>query len=117
MAIKSWSTTFGSVPSNQQTTVNLILTESWAGVKIASKSGLASATTAKYDYIVGKYYVAQHLSTYNDFMNRNPSAVGTNAVSIITGNSNNASIIITVISVLSLTALGGFFFIKKKKEQ
>ena len=31
--------------------------------------------------------------------------------------SNNAPIIITVISVLSLTALGGFFFIKKRKEQ
>ena len=30
---------------------------------------------------------------------------------------NNVSIIITVISVLSLTALGGFFFIKKRKEQ
>ena len=32
-------------------------------------------------------------------------------------STNNVAIIITVISVLSLTALGGFFFIKKRKEQ
>ena len=34
----------------------------------------------------------------------------------VANNSNNTTIIITVISVLSLTALGGFFFIKKRKE-
>ena len=52
---------------------------------------------------------------YN-FMSRSITPLS-NVVTPPSVSTNNTTIIITVISVLSLTALGGFFFIKKRKEQ
>ena len=80
------------------------------------------AAMAKYDYIIAKYgnlEDGEGHKIYEDFIGRNPSPLS-NYVTPYFGDNNNGkstSIIITVISVLSLTALGGFFFIKKRKEQ
>lgn len=76
---------------------------------------------ARYDYIVGKYYVTGLDTTLisSDFMSRDPAAIGGANVTIVSlaSNSNNTVIIVVVISMLSITALGGFFFLRKRKEE
>ena len=73
---------------------------------------------ARYDFIVGKYNKAQGLTAYNDFMSRDPSPIGASAkiMPMITGESGVTVSVIIIVSMVSLTAIGGFFFIKKKKE-
>ena len=65
----------------------------------------------RYDSIIGDYRTL--LSSY-DFLNRlsNPS----NVINDYTPNNNNAIIIITISSVLGLTAIGCLFLLKRKKE-
>ena len=72
-----------------------------------------------YTYIATKYNTQLESAdclSYN-FMNRTITPQSNAMSSIAPIEGSNVSIIITVISVLSLTALGGFFFIKKRKEQ
>ena len=73
---------------------------------------------ARYDYIVGKYNIHLGMSTeYPDFMDRSPAEVGGARVilgSVIGENTNTVAIII-VISMVSVTAIGGYFFIRKRK--
>lgn len=78
-----------------------------------------SQALALYDYVAKKYNTQLQSGdclAYN-FMGRSQAQAANNGFAIVSSNSNNTSIIITVISVLSLTAFGGFFFIKKRKEQ
>ena len=73
---------------------------------------------ARYDYIVAKYNKLLGLTTdYPDFINRNPSLSGGAKVTLsnIISENNNAVAIIIVISMVSVTAIGGYFFIKKRK--
>jgi hypothetical protein len=70
---------------------------------------------AKYDIIIGKF------STADDFLGRF-SAGGINYGSArvvpminIVGNTNTVAIIV-IISMVSVTAIGGYFFIRKRKE-
>ena len=66
----------------------------------------------RYDSILSDYY---SLLSGHNFLERNVQY--TNAPTITIGNNDNTvSIIIVVVSSISLIALGGFFFIKKRKE-
>ena len=90
-----------------------------ADTVVTAKSGTAQSVAeavAKYDYIVGKYLKGQGLSAYKDFMNRNPAAIGSSSIrfGLIT-DSSEVTTMIVIISLISLTAVGGFFFIRKKK--
>ena len=66
---------------------------------------------SKYDIIVGKY-------SYTDFISRKgTSAYGYASVSInnIFKTNDNIPVIILVISLVSVTSIGGYFFLKRKK--
>ncbi len=69
---------------------------------------------ARYDFIIVKYNKGQGLSSYTDFMSRDPSAsYRTSPIA----NTNNAGAIIAIVSVISLSAVAGFFLLRKRKEQ
>ena len=92
---------------------NLISTEQ---AKLQNTTGQAQIiinAMARYDYIVGKYGVA----TYEDFIGRNPAPIGNSRaiLNTVIGTSTNAAII-AVISLISITAIGAYVFIRKKKE-
>ena len=74
---------------------------------------------ARYDYIVGKYLKTLGLTAYNDFMERNPSTVGNSKdiLVMINGNTDGVIPIIIIVSLVSITAIGGYFFVRKNKEQ
>ena len=80
----------------------------------ASESGdeIAQAL-ARYDYVVGKYGT----STYSDFMLRNPAQIGgvKLAFNAVNENTNTIAIIVTI-SLVSVTAIGGYFFIKRREQ-
>ena len=81
---------------------------------------IIQAAMAKYDYIIGKYNKAQGLTTqYPDFINRNPSPIGNSraVLGFINNDSANAVSTIVIISMISVTAIGGYFFFRKRKEQ
>ena len=70
---------------------------------------------ACYDYVVGKYGESY------DFLGRIASGkIAASSriapLSIINGNGNAVAIIV-IISMISVTAIGGYFFIRKRKEQ
>ncbi len=88
----------------------------------ANQSGTAiEQAMARYDYIVGKYNKGLGMtSKYPDFINRDPAAIASSsrvALFAIGDNSNAVSLVIIVISMIGLTAVGGYFFMRKKKEQ
>ena len=72
---------------------------------------------AKYDYIVGKYNVAQDLDEeYPDFIGRNPQPVAaSNVVSTTYNNSNASTIVIVVVALTSITSIGVLLVIKRKR--
>ena len=81
---------------------------------VASESGdeIAQAL-ARYDYVVGKYGTA----TYSDFMSRNPAQIGGVKLALGAVNENTNTIaIIVIISLVSVTAIGGYFFIKRREQ-
>ena len=72
---------------------------------------------ARYDYIIAKYKLD------NDFLHSSAdraevakSALVSPLVNIIGENTNTVAIIV-IISMVSVTAIGGYFFLRKKKEQ
>ena len=103
---------------NDGTGKNLSLENLYNCLSTTDKANLSSSTLARYDYIVGKYFVAQHLTSYNDFMSRSPSAVGNNPLLLasVVGKNTNTIAIIVIISLVSVTAIGGYFFIKRRQE-
>ena len=79
----------------------------------ASESGTTvQQAAARYDYIVGKYGT----STFSDFMSRTPSAPS-NPMRAYIADSSTASMIVIITAVLGVTTVGGYFFLRKKKEQ
>ena len=85
-------------------------------------SNVIEQAMARYDLILRKYGIGNGAGQHDDFIGRfseGGANYNSSNVSFFETNNggSNTSIIITVISVLSLTALGGFFFIKKRKEQ
>lgn len=69
-------------------------------------------TLARYDRIVSKYP-----SVFNDFMGRNPSSNAASLpISDLFSKVSNNTIAIVIVSLASLTAIGGYFFIRRRKE-
>ena len=67
-----------------------------------------------YEYIVNKYN-SKNPTTYNDFMGRGiASANASNAIYRTTDN-NTAILIVVLVSFASVTAIGGYFFIRRRK--
>lgn len=74
---------------------------------------------AKYDYIVGKYNpTLSSTSTWKDFIDRKPAPVTSGRISLdVLGlTSGNATTILVVVSIIGVAALGGYIFIRKRKE-
>ena len=74
---------------------------------------------ALYDYVATKYGTmleSDDCTNYN-FMNR--SVTPASGSKTILGSNGNASAtaLVTIVALASLTAAGGFFFIRKRKEQ
>ena len=72
----------------------------------------------RYDYIVFK----KAYSGYNDFINRatspGKSFTAPVRISVLNGGDQTTPIkIIVIVSLISLTAIGGYFYLKKRKEQ
>lgn len=92
--------------------------------KFAKNAEGVSATitecVARYDYIVGKYYVGgvDPVLISSDFMNRSPSPVGNGRImlNVISTQTTNTSIIVIVTVGIAAIAIGGYFLLRKKKE-
>ena len=67
---------------------------------------------ARYDHIIARYSSAH--TEINDFIGRNSSAAGLSKISKGTDN-NNYLIVIFTVSFISITAVGGYFFLRKRK--
>ena len=107
------------------------LTEAWkiVGAEYALldssvKSGLTPSSASqtvvnaiqRYDYVVGKYNKSQGIEAINDFMNRNPAPVGAvGALNSAVGESGSSVITLVIISTVSLAAVGGLFFYRKRR--
>ena len=77
----------------------------------------SSDAMAKYDYIVGKYNPTNNSSsTYKNFIGRTVTPVGGARLALgsMAENSNTIAIIV-IISMVSVTAIGGYFFLKRKE--
>ena len=80
-------------------------------------SSAISECVSRYDYIVGKYFKTGIDTSFTDFMNRNPSAIGSGSIVLKTITENvNSTAIIVVTSMIGLSAVGGYFFLRKRKE-
>ena len=81
-------------------------------------SNITAITTffGVYDYVYGHYSNVRAV-TNSDFLSRNPATTPTNTINPLSNNGGESgSLIIVVVTSLSLIALGGFLFLKKKKE-
>ena len=87
----------------------------WTAAGAATGTDLVKAMY-RYDYIV--FYKAY--SGYDDFINRttSPGKKFSNTTHTLLNNSVSASIVLTVIiaSTISVAAIGGYFLLKKKKD-
>ena len=92
---------YSTLPASEKTTLK--------GV-VASNSGTdIQIAMARYDFIV------THYSSCNDFIQRNPSLQVNNGFLKSIDNSTTITIIV-VLSTISLTVIGGFVFLRKRKE-
>ena len=79
----------------------------------ANENGnIVEKAVAKYDYIVGKYGT----SSYSNFINRNITPIGGAKIALnkVSENTNTIAAIV-IISLVSVTAIGGYFFIRRRK--
>ena len=77
-------------------------------------------TLALYDYVCGKYGTnleSQDCNNYN-FMSRSVTPIGGQnlLLNTVIGNNANTITVIVIISLVSVTAIGGYFFIKRRQE-
>ena len=75
---------------------------------------------ALYDYVCGKYGTnleSQDCDNYN-FMSRTITPIGGQNLLLnsVVGNNSNTITIIVIISLVSVTAIGGYFFLKRREE-
>jgi len=94
-------------------------------VKYATAEWTTAEGTNSNEYCLGKavstyeYCVKNYSSTCNAFMSSvRPvaSSVNANPLSVLT-DSNNLTAIIVIVALVSITAIGGYFAIRKRKEQ
>ena len=77
------------------------------------------ASMARYDYIVGKYNPTDSSSSpWKNFIGRTVTPIGYQRVliDVVSKNSVNTVAIVVVVSVLALLGVGGYFYLRKKKE-
>ena len=110
----SISTAYGNIPAAMKYEKALLT----GGTADEESEDVIEQALARYDYIVGKYNKGQGITAYNDFLGRNPSPIGNSRIisNSIVNNSVNTVAIIVVISMISITAIGGYFYLRKKKE-
>ena len=86
----------------------------------ASQSGSnIQKCAARYDYILGKYGYGTASGQYHDFMGRTPARFAAPRIALF-GNSNintNSAFIVIVVSIVSASAIGGYFFLRRKKQK
>ena len=70
---------------------------------------------AKYEYICAKYSLDDFLHDQTERPEVHPSSARIGIFGNI--NSESSTAIIVIVSLVSLTAIGGYFFLKKRKEQ
>ncbi len=102
---------------------NATYTKSGSGTStVVEATGTTTQATAeaiaKYDYVVGKYLKGQGLEAYNDFLGRDPETIGSGRIVLdpFGISEGNPTAIIIIVSVIGVSALGGFFFLRKRKE-
>ncbi len=110
----TWSTISGNYGNITIAHEKTLLT---AGTANENSENVIEQALARYDYIVGKYNKAQGITAYNDFLGRNPAAIGAARLALGNMSENNTTTItlIVIISMVSVTAIGGYFFIKRRK--
>lgn len=74
---------------------------------------LNNDATARYDYIIGKY----GSNVYEDFIGRNPIPFSRSLLLNTINTNTTNGIVIIIISMISITAIGSYLFIRKRKEQ
>ena len=96
----------------------------WIAYKATANEGgsLIEQAMARYDYIC----FAKHYN-HEDFINRSSTGSGsayagttlgasqTSALDVLVGSTNNSSTLIIVITIASLSVLGGYIFIRRRK--
>ena len=124
----SWSmleTIYNYLDADETTILkNASYTKSGSGssTEIEPTSGTTQSVAdavAKYDYIVGKYNpTLSSTSAYKDFIGRSPEPIvsGRIVLNPFGLSEGNPTAIIVIVSVIGVSALGGFFFLRKRKE-
>ena len=93
----------------------------YANLTIAYEKGLLTDSStvteiqealAKYDYIVAKY----GSSTYADFLDRGPTSPARYGLSLGLDELKDSTWIVAVVAIAGLTAIGGCFFYRKRKQ-
>lgn len=116
---------WSSVTSAFTTTLSGLSSDNQVVLKklVANASSVEGGDTlqdmlARYDYIVAKYKLGNsdflHSSAGRGAVSYSPKVT---PISIFGSNSNNMIPVIVVISMISVTAVGGYFFLRKRKEQ
>lgn len=87
----------------------------------ASQSGSnIQKCVARYDYILGKYGYGTASGKYHDFMSRTPIQFNALKVDILSplmeSNGGSSALVIIIVTTISVTAIGGYFFLRKRKQ-
>ena len=120
--VSDWNTATNAACSNPDADNTTAIKNAWSGIK-ANYLKLSEADQAKvaagedptpaslierYDHIVARYAL-------ENFMNR--SVTPSPRINVLSTMNDNGSIaIIVIVSLLSVTAIGGYFFIRRRKE-
>ncbi|HBF68465.1 MAG TPA: hypothetical protein DDW20_03995, partial [Firmicutes bacterium] len=103
--VSNWETPFDLVTELDQTTLNYLI--NLAGNR---DGNLLEKSIWYYDYIISKYG-----DTYVNYLDRNISK--SNPINIINSANENIIPLIVIVSLVSVSTIGGYFFIRKRKEQ
>ena len=97
--------------------------ETWKDYEVtqdSTESEIICAALAKYDYVIRKYKT----TNYEDFIGRfgqgkvnGQLAPSVNPIGLFRDNNTSMIAIIVIVSMVSVTAIGGYFFLRKRKEQ
>lgn len=117
--LDAWSLQDTAYSSLHETSKALFLAVNENGDENGNEIEHAVAT---YDYILKKYNNTE-TSTFNDFMGRVSENIVTlpapynNLVATMFGSNNDQMLIVIIISMVSLTSLTAFIYLKKRKQQ
>lgn len=83
-----------------------------ATAKTTSSATAVELCAAKYDYILGKYGT----TTLSNFIARTVSPSSANVRFAALANNNTALVVVVITAFVGFTFVGGYFFLRKKKE-